>query len=323
MLINGDKSKLKLPTSIVISKEVKYLGVSIHSYVNTIAKINYTNIFKKIEEDTKRWATLPGSVPSRIAVVKMNILPRINFISSMLPLPPPNGYWSKVDSLLSKYIWNGRRPRIKRTTLQHYKQEGGWALPNSQYYHWSFTLRPLKQWFDPNSVSSWKIIEENIISPIRLKDFLFCGLSIKHCALRYGPILTYTLNIFKKIERFVGFASKWHKSSPLWHNKYLLSGKKPFVQNIWADKGIWTFGDINGNNSLLSFNELMTLYNIPKHSLFFYFRLRSALKTQNVTWGSGLKEHTVVKWLLVAPKNTVSFLYTKLLSHLSPKPNTG
>ena len=44
MLINGDESKLKLPTSIVISKEVKYLGVLIHPYVNTIAKINYTNI---------------------------------------------------------------------------------------------------------------------------------------------------------------------------------------------------------------------------------------------------------------------------------------
>ncbi|KAJ8286853.1 hypothetical protein GJAV_G00044100 [Gymnothorax javanicus] len=184
-------------------------------------------------------------------------------------------------------------------------------------------MRPLKLWLDSNSVSSWKIIEENIITPIRLKDFLFCGLSSKHCALRYGPILSYMLNIFKKIEKFVGFTSKWHKSSPLWHNKYLLSEKKPFIQNLWAEKGIWAFGDINGNDSLPSFNELMALYNIPKHSLFFYFRLRSALRTHNVTWGSGLKEHPVVKWFHEAPKSTVSFLYKKLLSHLSPKPSTG
>ena len=91
--------------------------------------------------------------------------------------------------------------------------------------------------------------------------------------MRYGPILTYTLNIFKKIERFVGFASKWlnHLLCGITKNCYPV--KKTFVQNIWADKGIWTFGDINGNNSLLSFNELMTLYNIPKHSLFFYLDL--------------------------------------------------
>lgn len=105
MLVNRDRSQLVLPTNIAITKEVKYLGVLILTSITTITKLNYTNVLKKVEEDTKRWSALPASVPSRIAVVKMNILPRINFISSMLPLPPPKDYWSKVDSLLTKYIY--------------------------------------------------------------------------------------------------------------------------------------------------------------------------------------------------------------------------
>ena len=32
---------------------------------------------------------VPSSVPARISVIKMNILPRINFVSSMIPLAPP------------------------------------------------------------------------------------------------------------------------------------------------------------------------------------------------------------------------------------------
>ena len=321
MLLNEDRSQLSLPSSITITKEVKYLGVLIQASVPAIANLNYSSVLKKVEEDVKRWAALPASVPSRIAVTKMNILPRINFISSMLPLSPPIGYWSKVDTLLTKYIWNGRRPRIKRTTLQRNKLDGGWALPHFKFYHWSFCIRSLKHWLDPNSNSSWKRMEEELIAPIRLKDFLFSGLSIKHCALRYGPVLTYMLQIFRRVQKLVGVTSKWHKSTPIWRNNNLLSGNKPFFQNVWAGKGIWILEDLNGKDSLLSFNDLVSRYGIPRHPLYFYFRLRSALKTHNVTWGPELKEHPVVEWISMAPRNIVSFLYSKFASFLPPKPN--
>ena len=51
--------------------------------------------------------------------------------------------WSnikKLDRLLSAYIWNGKRPRIKLSTLQRLKSEGGLAYPNFKLYAQSFTL---------------------------------------------------------------------------------------------------------------------------------------------------------------------------------------
>lgn len=180
----------------------------------------------------------------------------------------------------------------------------------------------MKQWLDPNSISPWKTIEQDIIAPIRLRDFLFSGLSINHCTLRYGPVLTYMLQIIRQVERLVGFTSKWHKTSPVWHNNKLLSGNKPFIHDVWAEKGIWVIGDLNGEDSLLSFNDLVSLYGIPRHSLFFYFRLRSAFKAHKVVWGSEMKEHPIVGWIKVAPKSVVSFLYARFLSYLSPKPST-
>ncbi len=128
----------------------------------------------------------------------MNILPRINFVSSMLPLSPPANYWKKLDSLLIKYVWNGKRPRIKWSTLQKSKVEGGWGCPNFKWYHWSFILLSVVKWFDPCSQSSWKQIEKYLISPINLQDFLFSGISYRKCSLYYGSILTYTLQILKK-----------------------------------------------------------------------------------------------------------------------------
>ncbi len=59
----------------------------------------------------------------------MNLLPRFNFFFSMLPLSPPPGYFMQINSIISKFIWNDKCPRIKLTTLQHPNSAGGLALP--------------------------------------------------------------------------------------------------------------------------------------------------------------------------------------------------
>ncbi len=73
----------------------------------------------------------------------MNIHPHVNIYSSMIPLPPPAGYWKKLDSVISQYIWNGKRPRIKLSALQRNRSDGGWSFLNFQLYADSFTLRAL------------------------------------------------------------------------------------------------------------------------------------------------------------------------------------
>lgn len=179
MLLNAERDKVTIPQGIKIAQQVTYLGVQISKSLSSVARINYTNIFRKIENDINRWMPLPASVPSRISTVKMNILPRINFISSMLPLAPPANYWLKLDSLLSKFIWNGKRPRVKWTTLQLKKSQGGWACPNFKIYHWSFVLRCLSYWLNPEAHTPWKDIERELIAPMRLQDLLFSGISHK------------------------------------------------------------------------------------------------------------------------------------------------
>lgn len=322
MLINTDQSSILIPPSIKVTKEVLYLGVRISTSLSTISSTNYALTLKRVEEDIDRWRHLPASVPARIAVIKMNILPRINFVSSMIPLAPPPGYWQKLDSLLRRYVWNGKRPSIKWSALQHSKKEGGLACPNFRLYHWAFILKSFSYWMDDSKISAWKNIEQELITPMRLNDFLLVGLSIKKCALRYGPILTYALQVFRALGKFLKIKSVWCTSSPIWNNNHLLSGGKPFVNKNWESKGIRTLQDINGTCDILSFQELVSRYNIDKHSLFFYFRIRSACKAYKVPWGSELKEHCVLNWIQNAPRRIVSYIYNKLNSE-SYMPTSG
>ncbi len=63
------------------------------------------------------------------------------FFFSMLPLSPPPGYFKEINSIISKFIWNDKCPRIKLTTLQHPNSAGGLAVPNFELYYWSFQLK--------------------------------------------------------------------------------------------------------------------------------------------------------------------------------------
>lgn len=78
-----------LPQHIPIVKQFKYLGVDIFPLVASIASKNFLGIYNKIQIDLDWWSYLPKSLQARVSIIKMDILPRINFFSSMLPLPPP------------------------------------------------------------------------------------------------------------------------------------------------------------------------------------------------------------------------------------------
>ncbi len=89
----------------------------------------------------------------------------------MLPLSPPPGYFKEINSIISKFIWNDKCPRIKLTTLQHPNSAGGLAVPNFELYYWSFQLKALHNWVDPQSTVSWRVIEADKVKPIDFKIF--------------------------------------------------------------------------------------------------------------------------------------------------------
>ena len=84
-----------------------------------------------------------------LSTVQINILPQINVISSMIPLPPPPDYWDKLTEIIRKFpyteIYMGKEtPQIKYSTIQRAKLKGGLALPNFKLYH-CFQATPLNR----------------------------------------------------------------------------------------------------------------------------------------------------------------------------------
>lgn len=165
-------------------------------------------VLNKTLRDLDRWVDLPMSIHARVSVIKMNILPRINFVSSMIPLPPPSYHWSKLQSATTKFIWNRKRPRLKLSVLQRRREDGGLAVPDFKLYFWSFVLRPLLSWFNPDSSVSWRMLESNAVQSWTLQDVLFSNSSKKQCQLRFGPLISYLVLLWRQVETHCRLACK-------------------------------------------------------------------------------------------------------------------
>ncbi|KAL2081000.1 hypothetical protein ACEWY4_022853 [Coilia grayii] len=317
--LNTAAKNTPLPPGIPICTSFTYLGIKIFPNINRIIKENYYGVKKNIELDLKRWGSLQVSMQGRISTIKMNILPRINFLFFMIPAAVPPKCISEMHSLISKFIWGGKRARIKLTTLQRSKLEGGLAVPNLHFYYHAFQIRSLQIWRRPDSQVPWRAIEADKVKPHRLEDLLYTGIGLKNMHLKYGSIISNSLNAWRKTEKELDITCLFHKTSPLWNNYRFQSGGAPFVFSPWSQKGVDVFGDLFDQKALRTFLDIKSVFSLPGTSYFLYLRLRSAMKAYGVPWDQPLPDHPMERWIspMQCSSGTVSKMYNALIAHKS------
>ena len=142
------------------AKTIKYLGVTLTKRLSDLYKANYDQIHLQISRDIERWTTLLLDLNSRIEVIKINIFPRLLYYFLSLPIKIPQEKFKIWDKMISRFIWNGKRPRIKYSTLQLGKEKGGMGLPKLKDYYRAAQLRPIIMWCDKDYNAKWKDIEK-------------------------------------------------------------------------------------------------------------------------------------------------------------------
>uniref|UniRef100_A0A3B1KHZ5 Reverse transcriptase domain-containing protein n=1 Tax=Astyanax mexicanus TaxID=7994 RepID=A0A3B1KHZ5_ASTMX len=315
MPLNKLCQNVSIPSIIPVKESFAYLGIDIYPDIHKSARENYIGMLGKIKRDLERWNGLKVSLQGRIATIKMNVLPRLNFLFFMLPLPPPLKYFAEIDSMVSKFLWNNKQSRIRLATLQLPKTLGGLAVPNFKLYFMSFQLRALRSWLDPESKTSWRAIESILVRPHRLQDLLFTGAGSKNTDLKFGCIVAHSLKIWSLIEKLMGGPFKICSATPLWQNYKLLRGARPFIEPSWSSKGINVCGDLYDDGGFLSFQSLKVTFNLPASTYFVYLQLRSALKAYGVPWDSRIATHPMVKWIQphLPSRGCVARIYRSLI----------
>lgn len=173
MMISGRwPSQLDETTSFRWSKQgFRYLGIIITPETTKRFDANYNKLFKQVKNDLTRWEVLPLSLFGRVETVKMNLLPRLLFLFQSLPIRVPMSIFKMLNILISQFIWQNKRPRIKLKTLHLPKDKGGLAVPNLKLYYWAAQLA-IVTWISGDEEAMWTQIEPGEVIGAQLSAYL-------------------------------------------------------------------------------------------------------------------------------------------------------
>uniref|UniRef100_A0A670JS00 Reverse transcriptase domain-containing protein n=1 Tax=Podarcis muralis TaxID=64176 RepID=A0A670JS00_PODMU len=138
--------KVQQQSQIEVVKKVKYLGIWVTSKNIDLFKNNYDPVWNKIKRDLEVWGRLKLSFWGRINSIKMSVLPRLLFLFQTIPIIKGGRVFGEWQRAISRYVWQGKKPRIQFKLLTDIKERGGFALPDLKLYYEASCLCWLKDW---------------------------------------------------------------------------------------------------------------------------------------------------------------------------------
>uniref|UniRef100_A0A674NZ79 Reverse transcriptase domain-containing protein n=1 Tax=Takifugu rubripes TaxID=31033 RepID=A0A674NZ79_TAKRU len=124
----------------------KYLGILVTRSFSELFAKNYIPLIERCKSDLARWSSLPLSLIGRVNLIKMSILPQFLYLFQHIPVFIRKSFFSKLDQLISSFLWCNKRARIGRSALRLPKPLGGLALPDFRYYYWACNINNLLHW---------------------------------------------------------------------------------------------------------------------------------------------------------------------------------
>lgn len=106
----------------------------------------------------------------RIETIKMMVSPLVNYLINTLPLVLSEDFHHKLDILISKFIWQGKKARISLKKLRLDRTLGSVNLADFKSYQTAFLVKQGSYWFSTpiNYVPVWLEVEKPILDNLNL-----------------------------------------------------------------------------------------------------------------------------------------------------------
>ena len=301
----------------------RYLGIILTPKITQLYSSNYDKLVKEIKKDLHKWNLLPLSFLGRIESVRMNILPRLLFLFQSLPIAVPPSLFKLIENIISKFIWQNRRPRIRLKILMSAKVKGGLGLPNMKMYYWAAQLRAVVAWAFRDAETGWVPIEQNSIPGITLSTLPFISQESRKKIKINNIWIKHTLKIWVAVQKQLKITTALSRAMTIADNIEFIPSIWDRAYKRWAERGLITINQLFDGVVFKSFSQLQEKHDLPSTDLYRYLQIRNYI-IRNKDWEAIRKNpnKTVQHFIDISERPTpskkqVSLIYKKLRLDMS------
>uniref|UniRef100_A0A8C5HTH9 Uncharacterized protein n=1 Tax=Gouania willdenowi TaxID=441366 RepID=A0A8C5HTH9_GOUWI len=253
----------------------------------------------------------------------MNLLLRLLFLFQSLPVFVPQSAFKLLEKLLSKCIWQNKRPRVHLKILMSDKENGGLRLPNIKMYYWAAQIRAIVAWIIGDPETMWVSVEEESVPGISLFSLPFIGLETQKKMKIENVWIKHTLKVWNQVQKQSRGVVALSRAMSIRRNIEFLPSLADSGFDRWPESKLITVNQLFEGNVVKTFAQLRNNFNLPSKDHYRCLQIRNYL-TKHKDWDQLRREPTNIENHFIhlsensgVMKKQVSLIYHKLLMDVS------
>ena len=255
------------------------LGITITNDPKLNVNFNFEPRLKTMTSTLNIWLSRNLSINGKVAILKSVALPKLQYVASNIPITSET--YKKAENIISKFIWNHKRPKVNKNVTIQSIEDGGIKAPDFRSIVKANRVSWVKRLGQSNE-SKWKAILTDLIKPISIEHFIETNLSEDDIAAIPIPFYREVFAAWNEIKLMPSQVIHY-RSEILWHNKFIktpVGPKSKKNETVICAKlyrvGITRINDlINVNGDPMTYDEFNHNYHINFNVLSYYKLIKS------------------------------------------------
>jgi exonuclease III len=231
------------PLGLKWVSEVHSLGIFFSYDTDYVVQKNFTDKSKSFKRILDLWSQRDLSLLGKIAILKSLAFSMITYQCCSLNVP--DSFMETINDIAYKFLWSGKKDKIKRMTIIANYKNGGLKMLDLKAFIIAQRIMWVKR-LSKSSSASWKAFPEYVMNAIVGLDSFKTQLDTSKNTHNITPFywtIIKSWNILQEIDKnnidAYDIRRQW-----LWMNKFIKVNKKEIKWKMWSDKGIQIIHDL-------------------------------------------------------------------------------